>query len=207
MNMSRVRIPINKKWEEGKYIVYCHICPNGKRYVGFTGMIPSQRFARGNLYQKNKEFYKDIVLYGWDNIEHIALESGLTKEEASEKEIYYIELFNSRNPLFGYNVASGGIHGFFPHTISEETRRKIGISNKGKKRTLEQKQRISEAHKGIKSGSSKTVLQLNKDGEVIKKFSSLREAAQTIGTDDNSIWRCCNKKRKTCKGFKWIYES
>ena len=55
--------------EKRKYYVYIHTCPNGKCYIGMS-ITPKNRWNNGNGYKGNKEFYKDILKYGWDNIEH-----------------------------------------------------------------------------------------------------------------------------------------
>lgn len=59
---------INYK-EEKPYYIYIHTCPNYKVYVGLTRK-PKQRWNNGEGYKANKEFYKDIRSFGWDNIKH-----------------------------------------------------------------------------------------------------------------------------------------
>lgn len=46
--------------------------------------------------------------YGWDNIEHIILFEGLSKENAEKKEIDLIALYDSTNREKGYNIENGG---------------------------------------------------------------------------------------------------
>lgn len=45
---------------DGTYTVYCHIAPNGKLYIGFTGMPIKNRFGKGKLYSENTRFGKAI---------------------------------------------------------------------------------------------------------------------------------------------------
>lgn len=54
--------------EETTYYIYLHTSPNGKKYVGKTKDI--KRRWNPDLYKHNKEFFKDIEEYGWDNIKH-----------------------------------------------------------------------------------------------------------------------------------------
>ena len=85
------------------YYLYMHIVPNGKRYVGITKNAPETRWDKGNGYVDNEEFYKDIKQYGWNNIVHVVLYSGLNKKDALLKEneiILQHGLLNSKN---GYN--------------------------------------------------------------------------------------------------------
>jgi hypothetical protein len=80
-----------------------HIVPNGKRYVGITKNKPESRWGNGNGYIDHEEFYKDITQYGWNNIIHVILYSGLSKEEAMLKENELIIQHGLLNPQNGYN--------------------------------------------------------------------------------------------------------
>lgn len=90
------------------YTVYKHTSPNGKVYIGITGRSTDIRWNKGNGYHNNKHFYSAITKYGWDNFQHEILYEGLSKEEAETKEQILIKKFNSNNPKYGYNIASGG---------------------------------------------------------------------------------------------------
>ena len=113
------------------YKVYMHTVPNGKRYIGITMLELEGRWQKGKGY-KNQLFDRAIKKYGWENIKHTVLFSGLTKEQSKEKEIQLIAEYNCTNLENGYNVTIGGegSNGFSP---SEETRKKISESHKGEK--------------------------------------------------------------------------
>lgn len=49
--------------------IYIHKFPNGKKYVGVCQHC-EDRWSNGNGYAYNEKMYKDIIKYGWDNIEH-----------------------------------------------------------------------------------------------------------------------------------------
>lgn len=90
------------------FTIYRHInkC-NGKCYVGQTKNDVEKRWQSGKGYSGSKRFYRAIVKYGWDNFEHEILETNIpTRELANEREIYYIDLYNSTE--YGYNVSKGG---------------------------------------------------------------------------------------------------
>lgn len=112
--------------------VYCHTNKiNGKRYIGITQNKPNRRWQNGYGYKdRNSHFYNAIKKYGWENFEHIILEENLTRKEASEKEKYYIRLYNTNNENYGYNITSGGDNNFTRNKLTEEQR--INISNKTK---------------------------------------------------------------------------
>lgn len=69
-----------------KFIVYEHVSPSEKRYIGITSQVPTQRWHGGANYKSNNYFYKAIKKYGWDNFQHNILYTNLTKEEAYQKE-------------------------------------------------------------------------------------------------------------------------
>ena len=143
------------------YKLYIHKFPNGKVYVGITSQDVEERWRHGEGY-KNQLVYRAILKYGWDAISHQVLLSGMTKEEAEEKEIEFISAFKSNNPEYGYNVSNGGncsgthseetkrkiAKANTGRVCSEETREKIRKGNKGKKISKEQREKISQTLKG-----------------------------------------------------------
>lgn len=127
--------------KEKKYSIYCHICPNGKRYVGMTSDELKVRFGNGNHYSRKTRFGMAIQKFGWKNITSEILETELSFEEACEKEKYYISLYKTTQEEFGYNMAAGGnIKVVIGRTLSENTRKKISNSNKGQKGQMKRKE-------------------------------------------------------------------
>lgn len=53
---------------------------------------------------------------------------------------------------------------------------------------------------------SKTVLQFDLNGNLIKEWKSLHECNRN-GFNQGDICKCCNGKRKTAKGFIWKYKN
>lgn len=51
----------------------------------------------------------------------------------------------------------------------------------------------------------KPVLQLNKDSSVVKIWDSVKQVNQTLGISEHSIYRVCEKTRKSTGGYKWKY--
>lgn len=136
-----------------KYIIYRHLNKiNGKSYIGQTCQKPSERWRKGNGYVSSTKFWNAIKKYGWDNFDHIILETNLSGEEANNREKYWIEYFNSVEN--GYNLSYGGndLHEF---------------SN-------EHKQHLKESI--VKSLGKKVICLNNK-----KIYSSISEAAKETG--------------------------
>lgn len=53
---------------------------------------------------------------------------------------------------------------------------------------------------------SKTVLQFDKNGNFIKDWSSIKEAARITNMSASNIVRCCKERTKFCGGFIWKYK-
>lgn len=113
------------------YIVYMHIFPNNKVYIGITCQKPQDRWRNGKGYKPKKEnasrVYNAIQKYGWENIKHVILYNNLSLEAANQKETELIKLYDSTNKDKGYNIAYGG----GCRELSEDTKRKISNSRKG----------------------------------------------------------------------------
>jgi group I intron endonuclease len=143
------------------YVVYVHRSPSGKCYVGITKHYARRCLAHQHESNRCRLFARVVKKYGWENIEHIILESGLTLKEAKEKEQYYIEYYNSFAP-HGYNLTTGG-EGY---TVSDETRQKQSNSLKGHKHTDETRQIMTQSNKNKGSKRSeefkKMISQINK---------------------------------------------
>ena len=50
------------------------------------------------------------------------------------------------------------------------------------------------------------VLQIDKTGNVINRFNSIKDAERNLGITNSHICECCKGKRKTSNGFVWKYE-
>ena len=44
-----------------------------------------------------------------------------------------------------------------------------------------------------------------KDGKVVKRYSSIKEAGQDVGRTPNVVYKCCRGIIKTCAGLEWRY--
>lgn len=223
------------------YYIYGHRNKiNGKWYIGQTCQNPERRWrynGKGYLsYGKNvgsNKFANAIKKYGWENFEHVILET--TNEENVDKlETYYIQKYNSVEN--GYNLTYGGAN----HKISEETRQKMSNNRKGEKNpfygkhhTQEDRQRMSDfqkfrqnlpevkynmsiVHKGKKlSEEHKLKISNSTKGINSKKvlcietntiYDSITIAGKSVGIKMGShIYDCCVGKRNTCGGYHWKY--
>lgn len=93
-----------KKEKKIGYSVYVHKCPNGMVYAGCTSLVPYKRWKGGNGYTQNKEFAPLIMEYGWSNIEHKVIATGLDKEFAEYLEAVMIQLVKPEYSLNTYKA-------------------------------------------------------------------------------------------------------
>lgn len=182
------------------YSVYELLFPNGKRYIGITGKKPENRWVRGKGYSGQK-VYNAIEKYGWDNIQHNVLYSGLSKREACETERELIKKYNTLDRNCGYNFSEGGDcsscmsgsrHWTYNVPRPEGTRKKISDSLMGR-------------YIGKDNPHHTSVRQLQLDGSYIKTWESIADIQRALGYDHSHIIDCCKGRRNKAYGYKWEY--
>lgn len=98
---------------DNNWTVYKHTNKiNNKCYIGITFLPPEKRWGKNGSHYKycptsHNCFCNAIKKYGWDNFEHDILFTGLSKEEACNKEKELIKFYSSKVP-HGYNLTEGG---------------------------------------------------------------------------------------------------
>jgi len=122
---------INKKIIYG-FIYIIKNKTNGKIYIGQTTRSFTRRLWEYRSAYKYNNFHNQYLAnafnkYGWDNFEISVIDNALTVEELNEKEINYINKYNSNNREFGYNLEAGGNNSL----PSSETLEKMSISHQG----------------------------------------------------------------------------
>lgn len=133
--------------KKNNYSVYYHYNPkNGKYYIGITMQQPEKRWGSGGShYKNNQHFYRAILRDGWDNFEHVVIETGLSREMAVSLEKRLIKECDSYKN--GYNQSYGGesMEGYeMPQNIKD----KIGEASKKRWCDKEYKQHMSEMRTG-----------------------------------------------------------
>lgn len=114
---------------------------NGKIYIGQDSKNKSSYIGSG------RALLNAIKKYGKENFSKEILCFCESKKDMDEKEIYYINFFNSTNKQKGYNISQGG-GGVLGVSLSEDRKNLISKANKGKKLSKETRQKISKAHTG-----------------------------------------------------------
>lgn len=210
---------INDKSEETGIIYGWYNTLTDMWYIGQT-IDEECRFKRHIYYAINKKdnnrFHNALRKYGLENWVYCVLEDNVLKENLNMRETDWIEYYDSF--YSGYNLTSGGDTNVI---ISEETRRKLSNSlkgrnvwNKGKHHTEETKRKISESSKG-KHHTEETRRKLSKlhgkkvnkydlNRNFIKEYSCIKDAIK-----DNPkavhIGEVCRGVRNQTGGFIWEY--
>lgn len=188
---------------ENNYCLYMHTAPSGKVYIGITRQKPEKRWRKGKGYALSPHFMNAIMKYGWENIKHEVVLTGLSKESACTLEKSFIQMYDSTNPEKGYNQTFGGDEGL---KITPEIRRKISQANKmayadpklreearkrrlGYKNSEESRKKMSKSHMGLshvaspkwKEGISKSLKEYYSAPENREKHKEHFEAFSELG--------------------------
>lgn len=103
----------------------------GKRYVGQTIKTLEERKAKhlqNSQTDLNNRFYQAIRKHGIDSFEWEVLEE-VEQKNLDEREIYWIKEFNTLYEGYNMTIGGGTLYG---HKHTEETKKKIGESLKGR---------------------------------------------------------------------------
>lgn len=207
----------NKKW-----IVYEHISPSNKVYIGITcNKDVNKRWRYGYGYKNCKVFQRAIDKYGWNNFKHNIIASNLGERTAKNMEKDLIAFNKAKGT--SYNITDGG-EGYLggTHIPSEETRKLWSEQRRGRRLSKEWKEKISKSLKNkefsiehqrraglaLKQKKAIIVNQYNLDGEYITTYESIKDAARSIGNvkADSDIIRNCKGKTKYSHGYIWRYK-
>jgi group I intron endonuclease len=198
---------------------------NGQLYIGQTTKSLEERWRKHKTTRSNCRYLKNAFnKYGLENFD-FKLVCICFDEDLNRFEIDYIKKYDSLVPK-GYNLRAGGENG---GKHNDETKLKISNSLKnridivrtshqlGKAHTEEIKNKISKALIGIKQKPESIqkrreqlikhrVFKYDNYNNIIEEFNGYTAAAKSLGINKNLIWKACNEKTKTCKGFIWKSE-
>jgi group I intron endonuclease len=173
---------------------------NNKLYIGQSIRVKNRlsEHIQNVVNKKNYILYNAINKYGLENFEFNIIDFANNIDLLNEKEIYYIKFYNSNMREFGYNIERGG---------------------KNAKASIETKQKLSNARKGLKQNQewvdkrnqkiSKIVLKIDKiNNLILERYKSLADAGRN--NVDNLSYEAISRK---CLGISrndgdiiWCYE-
>lgn len=201
----------------GSYSLYRHVSPSGKVYVGITHTKPEYRWNHGKGYHGDKQrlISNAIKKYGWDNISHEVIFTGLEPEQAKRLEIFFIAVYKSLG--ISYNLTDGGDGALgnkyrLGKKWSEEDRRKMSEQRKGRltgaKNPMFGRRGILSPNYGkfgSKSPAAKMVYQYTKSGEFVREWNSIVDIHNEFGFTRTTISAACCGRIPSAFGFKWSH--
>ena len=215
---------------EYRGIIYKYTSPSNKVYIGQTINEKNRKRQHKQQALKGKGFYfhQAIRKYGYENFNYEVLfeirnnDLDYTKKILNDREKYFISLYESTNRDKGYNLCEGG-EGNVGHKMPEAQKELLISINKGKHLSEEHRRKISESNKGKKAtlpnGTPKSIQGLKRKAQekriiieqydkrtsvFVSKYSSICEAARKSKVSTGHISECINGKRKSAGGFIWI---
>lgn len=178
---------------------------NNKIYVGSGTVLTSRRTKhlktlRENIHP-NIRLQRSFNKHGENAFKFEILEE-CEKPLLRDLENYWINMLDAYNPERGYNIKNPFGKGFKfseearakisaankQRTHSEETKRKIGLGNKGKIISTEQRAQVSKVYTGLKHTEA-TKLKMS-----LSKIGKLRGKYKTSGSKGKSSKKSSGKK-------------
>lgn len=205
--------------------------PNIIRYVGKSKQKLSRRLSQHLCAAKKaKETnYKLNYNYNWINkelsegYEIIIEELDSVNFQENESWEWLEQYWISQMKIWGFNITNltDGGDGNKNQHFSKETIQKRAEKLRGIPRDLETRRKISESHKGkilseetknkvsnsIKELQGRKILQYDLDGNKIKEWDCIVDAAKQLNIDKANIGHCCSHKENhnSAGGFIWRY--
>ena len=202
---------------------------NGKVYIGQTARSMEKRWKehlRHGFNPKNHEYnlhlYKSMRKYGKDAFT-IELIENCENNLMSEREIFWINFYNSSNPDFGYNITLGGegarlidydevYRRYDDGESAKKIAKEMGISRSNLTQILkgyekyDKKTTWERAMKEISEDKGTPVSQYDLSGNFIAMFQSSKAAQRSVPkTAHANISRICKTKKGLSGGFQWRF--
>lgn len=189
-------------------IIYKYTSPSDKVYIGQTTQeaVRMRQFRCITASYGGKAINNARAKYGPDSFQYVVLENLVADDKEAlqvllnKRESYYITLYKSNNPKYGYNETAGGQnaanYGMLGKQHTQETKDKIAELNRNNPQCL---QRCKD--NGMMKAIEVDVF--TKAGEYIETLESISEAARKYNGNKANIAKCAanHPKYKSVKGF------
>lgn len=196
---------------------------NNKIYIGLTTETISERCRKRIAEAKYRDSKNSYILnairkHGSEVFKVEQIDTAFSLEELQQKEIFYIQQYNSTNRKIGYNLTKGG-EGNLGLKMSDKTKEKIRQKAIGRKASIETKIKMSNSKKtnnidfskAIENcklynlKTSKKVEEFDLNNNLIKTYNSISEVSKTLNItkakidyylkrDKNGNYRILNNK-------------
>jgi group I intron endonuclease len=188
---------------------------NNKSYIGSTTGCHRRKRIHFKLLSQRKHHCRHLQyaydLYGKNNFVFEIIEFIPNNIDLVQRENWWITTTPNT-----YNVVQNGVLNHLGIKRSEETKKRISVALTGRCLSNETKEKIRLANIGKKQTADiiakrvephyKTILQQDLNGNILNEWKSTTHAAQILGFNRNSIYRCLHGERHTYKKCKWIWK-
>lgn len=191
--------------------IYKITSPSGKIYIGQSWNISSRKNQYKALNCKSQiHLYRSILKYGWENHQFsiLCILYCPTQDLLDDQECFFWKFYKKLGCTL-LNIRYPGKGG----KMSEASKLKISIAQKGRVRSLEQRKKASLATIGIPHSTTHVekfkipILQYDLHDNFIKEWVCAKDTIAFLNIKDStSITQCCKGKQKTAYGFKWKYK-
>lgn len=165
-----------------------------------------------NLGRKHSEEFRENARQRfkklWENESFRKRRSEMTS--GKNNPMYGIRLTGEQNPNFGKHMSEETKRKLSEsrkgkgHPTSEETKKKLSEILKGRPKSEEQKRKLREYFLGRPNVKKrKKVYQYTKEGDFVKEWSGISEAENALGI--KHVGCCALGKRPTAGGFQWRF--
>lgn len=202
---------------------------DGTKYIGKRETLKDIDTYLGS----GTHFKNALNKYGRENFKKRILCFYGSKKELGDAEKYFIAVYRHFYGRDGiYNIADGGEGGGHPQTedtkskisasrkgkpLSEETKKKQSEAHKGKRHTEETKKKQSDSLKGEKNPMygkgylfeggkhprARKVNQYDLQGNFIREWETISQAAKELNISKGNISSCCRGECNKAGGFIW----
>lgn len=181
---------------------------NNKIYIGQTKTSLRKRMishlSQARKYTKAKKHHLQFAIqkYGSDNFQIEILEC-CNQENLNNREIFWIEYFNTTDPNIGYNCTIGGDGCSMKRKVKQSTRSKISEANLDKWKDNEYKRKQYASRVAAHKRKIKKIVQLTYSYDVIAIWDYKKDIAEKYGTQIYNLRK--DRKFIITKGYIWMY--
>ena len=199
---------------------------NGKVYIGKSINIYKRIIAhicsltaKGKK-EENPHFIAAWHKYGKNAFEYVVLEECLFNE-LSQKELFWMQKYNSINSNTGYNKRLDSEGGMIPHDetriklkkalhkrfLDPDERKKVSDKSKAFWKNNPDKKELMRLNVKLTKQQKYKFLQLNENDTLLKVYDTVEEIVKENPTYKwQNIYSVCNGYKKRIYGYKWKKE-